>query len=85
MEEQPMEYFSYLLRIWRTGKEGAWRASLEDPRTGKRAGFGSLEALWAFLQKRMTSFSMCESLNPGGYDECPYGRRFDQERDSDTN
>jgi hypothetical protein len=52
MEERPVEYFSYLLRMWRTGKESAWRASLEDPQTGERVGFGSLEALWEFLQRR---------------------------------
>ena len=52
MEERPVEYFSYLLRMWRTGKESAWRASLEDPRTGERLGFGSLEALCEFLWER---------------------------------
>jgi hypothetical protein len=44
--------FSYLLQMWHTGKEGAWQASLEDPRTGERVGLGSLKALWVFLQKR---------------------------------
>ncbi|MBN2394553.1 MAG: hypothetical protein JXR84_27730 [Anaerolineae bacterium] len=53
MEERPVDYFSYLLRIWRTGKNSAWRASLEDPQTGERRGFGSFEALWAFLLTRM--------------------------------
>jgi len=49
MEKQPGDYVSYLLRLWRTSKENPWRASLEDPRTGERLGFGSLEALWEFL------------------------------------
>ena len=52
MEERPVEYFSYLLRMWHTGKESAWRASLEDPQTGERVGFGSLETLFAFLLQR---------------------------------
>jgi len=51
MEERPVEYFSYLLRMWRTGEHSAWRASLEDPQTGERLGFGSLEKLLAFLRK----------------------------------
>ena len=52
MEEHPGDYVSYLLRLWRTSKENPWRASLEDPRTGERVGFGSLEALWEFLQEK---------------------------------
>lgn len=52
MEEQAVAYFSYLLRMWRTGEKSAWRASLEDPQTGKRVGFGSLETLFAFLLQR---------------------------------
>jgi len=62
MEERPVEYFSYLLRMWRTGKESAWRASLEDPRTGERLGFGSLEALWAFLWGRITKVDDSEKV-----------------------
>ncbi len=41
----------YLLRLWMVGGDGpAWRASLEDPRTAERHGFGSLDALFAFLR-----------------------------------
>jgi hypothetical protein len=32
MEEQPGDYVSYLLRMWRTSQDNPWRASLEDPR-----------------------------------------------------
>ena len=56
MKEQPVAYFSYLLRMWRTGEKSAWRASLEDPQTGERLGFGSLEALWEFLQQQLHKF-----------------------------
>ena len=52
MEERFVEYLSYLLRLWRTSKESPWRASLEDPQTGERRGFGSLEALFAFLREQ---------------------------------
>ncbi len=46
-------YFSYLLRVWRVLREDelVWMASLEDPRTGKRQSFTSLEDLYAFLLK----------------------------------
>lgn len=53
MEEPSPDYFSYLLRFWRTGPDRPWRASLEDPRTGERWGFGSLEALLDFLIRQM--------------------------------
>ena len=47
-------YFSYLLRMWRIlrGDELVWMASLDDPHTGKRHSFTSLESLFAFLLKQ---------------------------------
>jgi hypothetical protein len=49
-------YFSYLLRLWRSDgrNESAWRASLENPHTGERLGFDSLEQLFAFLDGQIT-------------------------------
>ncbi len=46
-------YFSYLLRVWRVLRDDelVWMASLEDPCTGKRQSFTSLEDLYAFLLK----------------------------------
>jgi hypothetical protein len=46
-------YFSYLLRVWRVLRDDEliWMASLEDPRTGKRQSFTSLEDVYAFLLK----------------------------------
>ena len=49
------KYRVYLLRLWR-GEDPApafWRASLEDPRTGERIGFESLECLFAFLMEQI--------------------------------
>ena len=55
------DYFSYLLRLWRvtergdtlrTGKQTAWRASLQSSRTGEKQGFASLENLFAFLRRQ---------------------------------
>lgn len=45
-------YRSYLLRLWREESERRWRASLEDPQTGKRMGFAGLEQLFAFLMEQ---------------------------------
>jgi len=42
---------SYLLRLWQTPGSGGfnWRASLENPSTGRRIGFANLERLFAYL------------------------------------
>lgn len=52
MSEEPRPYIVYLLRLWRApgGGPPVWHASLEDPHTGVRSGFGSLEQLMAFLR-----------------------------------
>ena len=51
MTDRPREYQSYLLRLWRTGAGDAiaWRASLEDIRTGQWHSFASLGAAFRFL------------------------------------
>jgi hypothetical protein len=53
VEQQPSHRHSYLLRLWCAGEpqSGNWRASLEDPFTGERVGFASLEQLFAFLME----------------------------------
>ena len=52
MAEQPQEYQSYLLRLWRTSsrEKPTWRASLESAQTGERRGFADLASLFAFLE-----------------------------------
>jgi hypothetical protein len=47
-------YHSYLLRLWRVSgaQEATWRASLEDPQTGERIGFASLDAMVADLRQQ---------------------------------
>jgi hypothetical protein len=47
-------YLAYMLRMWRVEAEDGpvWRASLESPHTSERAGFASLEALFAFLVEK---------------------------------
>ena len=56
----PPPYHTYLLRCWQErSTEGieeikVWRFSLEEPRTGQRRGFASLETLLAVLQAELT-------------------------------
>jgi hypothetical protein len=40
---------SYLLRLWRTGADGSWRASLQSIPAGDRHMFADLDSLLAFL------------------------------------
>ena len=48
---RPDGYRAYLLRLWAaTETTGGWRASLEDPHTGERQAFASLNELMAFLE-----------------------------------
>jgi hypothetical protein len=53
------DYVSYLLRLWRDDgadepdsrpQPAPWRGSLENPHTGQRLGFSSLEVLFDFLR-----------------------------------
>jgi len=49
------KYHSYLLRLWADEVNGkqVWRISLENPFSGERRGFASLNDLCAFLKDRM--------------------------------
>lgn len=53
LTEPSPRYCAYLLRCWEEppGSPAAWRFSLEDPHTGERRGFASLESLMAYLQE----------------------------------
>jgi hypothetical protein len=50
---EPPDYVAYLLRLWREtgGERSQWRASLQNPHTGERVGFSSLQGLFAFLEE----------------------------------
>lgn len=60
-------YFSYLLRVWRIirNDELIWMASLEDPCTGKRQSFTSLEDIYAFLLKDIRQVNVQNRLLTG--------------------
>jgi hypothetical protein len=55
MSENQIAYYSYLLRLWHVPDEGddTWRASLENPQTGVRTGFASLDAMYDFLRRQI--------------------------------
>ena len=54
MAAKERRYLSFLLRLWCINQDGCeiWHASLEDPRTGERRGFASLDALMEFLREQ---------------------------------
>ena len=66
MSTEPLDYQSYLLRLWRApgGAGQPWRASLENPLTGERRGFADLEALVAYLHDEIEGESVPEQ-EPG--------------------
>ncbi|MCA9997819.1 MAG: hypothetical protein KDE56_18800 [Anaerolineales bacterium] len=52
MKKWMNQYHVYMLRIWTPGKDEAPPTlSLEDPHTGQRIGFGTLQEFYDFLQK----------------------------------
>jgi hypothetical protein len=58
MFDKPPRYQSYLLTFWEERSRNpqvaaVWRFRLEDPRTGRRLGFASLEEVVAFIQKEL--------------------------------
>jgi len=45
---------AFLVRLWQVDnhRHPIWRASIQDPHTGERLGFASLESLFAFLREQ---------------------------------
>ncbi|MGD8793934.1 MAG: hypothetical protein PVF47_15385 [Anaerolineae bacterium] len=75
-------YRSYLLRLWLEHGEnpnlpGVWRYSLEDPHTGEKLGFASLESLLAFLQQQTSLAGPLGRQGTG--DDPPSGQRRPEE------
>jgi hypothetical protein len=54
MNEESDGYHTYLLRVWRAQYCGHWQwhASLENPRTGERLTFATLDELSRYLESR---------------------------------
>lgn len=68
METRQGKYHSFMLRLWRglTAGDAKWRASLEDPETGERHGFGDLQELFGFLEARTDEPGDAVNRSPGG-------------------
>ena len=43
-------YITYLLRLWRAEETEPWRASLNDPHSGDKHNFASLDQMIEFLR-----------------------------------
>lgn len=57
MLKRPGRYHSYLFRFWEeiaTPAAPVWRFSLEDPLTGRRQGFATLDTFLAYLRVEMS-------------------------------
>ena len=65
---EPWRYRAYLLRLWQAeGDDGrpAWRAALEDARTGERRGLADLERLFAFIEEQTAAWTKGVVPSPG--------------------
>lgn len=52
MKNEPTpNYLAYLVRLWREN-ETNWRGTLENPHTGQRYAFASIEELLSFLKQQ---------------------------------
>jgi len=51
--DKPEGYLSYVLRLWCEGEPGGrWRSSLQNPITGERFGFATIDELFEFLRDK---------------------------------
>jgi hypothetical protein len=66
MTNERRPYFAYLLRLWQVRTDGdvVWHASIEDPHTGERHGFASLDHLFVFLEEQARGTTRC-AKRPG--------------------
>jgi hypothetical protein len=65
MSIRPRKYLAFLLRLWQVEEDGChiWRASLEDPDTGERRGFASLNLLTNYLREQAQAHEDVEDIN----------------------
>ena len=65
MDASQTEYRSYLLRLWRLGKEEPWHVMLEQVGSKERHTFANLEGLWDFLQPSQDEMAPRHFLSDG--------------------
>jgi hypothetical protein len=65
MNVRPRKYLAFLLRLWQVEENGCrvWRASLEDPDTGERRGFASLNLLTHYLREQARAHEDVEDID----------------------
>lgn len=68
-DQPPSTYRAFLLRLWIVNDAGtvAWRASIEDARTGTRRGFANLRSLYEFLEIQMGDLATDAHSEPEDY------------------
>lgn len=54
MESTEKTYQAYLVRLWRDGDQGGWRASAQAPKETKAQLFADIQGLIAFLEAQTT-------------------------------
>lgn len=52
-KNSPPHYRAYLVRLWRDGETGPWRASVTHVVTAEVHKFASPQLLWAYLQRQL--------------------------------
>jgi hypothetical protein len=59
MNEKRADYLAYMLRVWRTQRDGeaAWRVSLKSAQTRECRCFASLEELFDHLRQQTGALS----------------------------
>jgi hypothetical protein len=50
----PVDYYAGLLRVWRDGEGGVWRASLQPVDGREQIGFADLERLFTYILRVLT-------------------------------
>ena len=58
---RPVQYQSYLIRVWREQTQPHWRASLRSIQTGQEHHFAHLEQLFVFLHAQTSASTDEES------------------------
>lgn len=77
MTNQENRYWAFMVRLYRVddSEQSDWRSSVENPHTGERFGFGTLEEFFDFL-KSFTQF-----YGPNGILSSPHKQSDQSERE----
>jgi hypothetical protein len=70
---QASAYHSYLVRLWQSSEQGAWRASAQCVQSGNTVLFADIDHLLAFLRRHVSHWGenggdpapLCADVLPG--------------------